>query len=177
MDASEPNSCDQNGQDMIKTWIRRLQPEDLDAVCALNALAFGGPEEAAIVRRLHADNDSLLSLVAHRDEELVAHIEFFRILISGKPSAVGLGPMSVAPRMQTRGIGSSLVRMGLMVMAGRGESLVFVLGHPEYYPKLGFSADLATAFDAPWSGPAFMAQAVNPGAPESGELTYPAAFG
>ena len=162
---------------MNKTWIRRLKPEDLDTVALLNTLAFGGPEEAAIVRKLHANHESLLSLVAHRDDELVGHIEFFRILIGGKPSAVGLGPMSVKPDMQGRGIGSSLVRMGLLVMAGRGESIVFVLGHPEFYAKLGFSADLARPFQAPWSGPAFMALAVNPGAPEAGELTYPAAFG
>ena len=162
---------------MNKTWIRRLKPEDLDTVAALNTHAFGGTDEAAIVRHLHADHNSLLSLVAHRHDELVGHIEFFRILIGGKPSAVGLGPMSVLPEVQGRGIGSSLVRMGLLVMAGRGESIVFVLGHPEFYTKLGFSADLAKPFEAPWSGPAFMAQAVNPGAPVEGELTYPAAFG
>ncbi len=162
---------------MNKTWIRRHKSEDMNAIVSLNRLAFGGSEEAGIVRKLHANHESLLSLVAHRDDALVAHIEFFRILIDGKPSAVGLGPMSVSPDMQRRGIGSSLVRMGLLVMAGRGESLVFVLGHPEFYSILGFSADLAKPFRAPWSGPAFMAQAINPGAPESGELTYPAAFG
>ena len=48
---------------MKEAWIRRLQPEDLDAVAALHTEVFGGPDEAAIVRRLHADNDSLLSLV------------------------------------------------------------------------------------------------------------------
>ncbi len=148
-----PCCCDQNGHNMNKTWIRRFKSEDIDAVADLNTLAFGGTEEAGIVRKL------------------------FRILINGKPSAVGLGPVSVRPDLQRRGIGSSLIRMGLLVMAGRGESLVFVLGHPDFYSSLGFSADLAKPFRAPWSGPAFMAQAINPGAPESGELTYPAAFG
>ena len=103
-----PCCCDQNGHQMNKTWIRRLKPEDLDKVAALNTLAFGGTEEASIVRHLHADHDSLLSLVTHRGDELVGHIEFFRILIGGKPSAVGLGPMSVLPELQGRGIGSSL---------------------------------------------------------------------
>lgn len=172
-----PCCCDQNGHNMNKTWIRRFKSEDIDAVADLNTLAFGGTEEAGIVRKLHANHESLLSLVAHRDDVLVTHIELFRILINGKPSAVGLGPLSVRPDLQRRGIGSSLIRMGLLVMAGRGESLVFVLGHPEFYSSLGFSADLAKPFRAPWSGPAFMAQAINPGAPESGELTYPAAFG
>jgi len=162
---------------MKEAWIRRLQPEDLDAVASLNTEVFGGPEEAAIVRRLHADNDSLLSLVVHRQEQLAGHIEFFRILIDGQPSAVGLGPMCLKPEAQGRGIGSALVRMGLTVMNGRGESIVFVLGHPEFYTRLGFSAEAAAPFRAPWSGPAFMAQVINPGAPVSGELTYPAAFG
>ena len=162
---------------MNRTWFRRLQPEDMDAVAALNAEAFGGPAEAAIVRRLHAANDCLLSLVAHREEQLVGHMELFRILIDGQPAAAGLGPMCVKPGAQTRGIGGALVRMGLLVMAGRGESLVFVLGHSGYYPKFGFAPEAALPFRAPWSGPCFMAQAINPGAPESGELTYPAAFG
>ena len=162
---------------MNETWIRRLQPEDLDAVAALNTEAFGRPDEAAVTRRLHAGQDTLLSLVAHRHEDLVGHIEFFRILVDGQPAAVGLGPMCVKPDVQGRGIGGGLVRMGLVLMAGRGESMVFVLGHPDYYPKFGFSAAAAAPFRAPWSGPAFMAQAINPAAPEPGELTYPAAFG
>jgi len=162
---------------MKEAWIRRLQPEDLDAVASLNTEVFGSPEEAAIVRRLHADNDSLLSMVVHRQGQLIGHIEFFRILIDGQPSAVGLGPMCLKQEAQDRGIGSALVRMGLTVMTGRGESIVFVLGHPEFYTRIGFSAEAAAPFRAPWSGPAFMAQVINPGAPAGGELTYPAAFG
>ena len=161
---------------MNETWIRRLQPEDIDAVAALNTEAFGRPDEAAITRRLHADHDTLLSLVAHRHDAMVAHIEFFRILIDGDPAGVGLGPMCVKPDMQGRGIGSALVSTGLTVMVGQGESLVFVLGHPDFYKRFGFSAAVASPFRAPWSGPSFMAQAINPGAPESGDLTYPAAF-
>jgi putative acetyltransferase len=163
---------------MNKTWIRRLQAADLDAVSELNSLAFNGSEEAAIVRRLPADQDSLLSLVAHRDHDLVAHIEFFRILIDGKPAAVGLGPDEREARpCRGGGIGSGLIRMGLIPLEARAETIVFVLGHPDYYPKFGFSAAAAAPFSAPWSGPAFMAKAINPGAPEAGELTYPAAFG
>lgn len=162
---------------MTETWMRLTRPEDMDAIVALNDAAFGGKEEGAITRRLHADGDSLLSLIAHRNEEIVGHIEFFRILIDGQPSAVGLGPMSVKPGVQGQGIGAGLVRMGLIPLSARAETIVFVLGHPDYYPKFGFSAEAAAPFTAPWSGPAFMAKVINPGAPEAGELTYPAAFG
>lgn len=162
---------------MTDTWIRLTRSEDMDAVAALNTDAFGGPDEAAITRRLHADGDSLLSLVATRNEEIIGHIEFFRILIDGKPAAVGLGPMSVKPEVQGQGVGSGLIRMGLIPLEARAESIVFVLGHPDYYPKFGFSSAAAALFRAPWSGPAFMAKIINPGAPQAGELTYPAAFG
>jgi putative acetyltransferase len=162
---------------MTDTWMRLTRPEDMDGVAALNNEAFGSPDEAVITRRLHADGDSLLSLVATRNEEIVGHIEFFRILIDGNSSAIGLGPMSVKPGLQGQGIGSGLIRMGLIPLEARAETIVFVLGHPDYYPKFGFSAAAAAPFSAPWSGPAFMAKAINPGAPEAGELTYPAAFG
>ena len=162
---------------MNETWIRRLQPEDMDAIAALNTECFGGPSEAAITRRLHAANDAQLSLIAHRQNDVVGHIEFFRVLIDGMPSGIGLGPMCVKPEVQGRGIGSGLVRMGLLALGGRGESIVFVLGDPDYYGRFGFTAAAAAPFRAPWSGPAFMARPINPGAPASGELTYPAAFG
>ncbi|MEZ5967513.1 MAG: N-acetyltransferase [Hyphomonas sp.] len=162
---------------MTDTWMRLSRPEDMDAIVALNDAAFGGKEEGAITRQLHADGDSLLSLIAHQNEEVVGHIEFFRILIDGQPAGVGLGPMSVRRGVQGQGIGSGLIRMGLIPLSARAETIVFVLGHPDYYPKFGFSAEAAKPFRAVWSGPAFMAKVINPGAPEAGELTYPAAFG
>ncbi|MFT5776120.1 GNAT family N-acetyltransferase [Hyphomonas sp.] len=162
---------------MTETWTRNLRLDDMDAVAALNRASFGRSAEAKITRRLHKDGDSLLSLVAHQHEEIVGHIEFFRILIDGQPEATGLGPMCVKPDVQRRGIGAGLVRMGLVILGGREERIVFVLGHEPYYPKFGFSAETAAPFKAAWSGPAFMAQVINPGAPEAGELTYPPAFG
>ncbi len=161
---------------MTETWMRLLKPDDMDAVAALNREAFGGKAEAAITRRLHADGDAQFSMVAHRDDVLVGHAEFFRILIDGQPSAIGLGPMCTRPGMQNQGIGSGLVRMGLLALGGRNETIVFVLGHPAFYPRFGFSAEAAAPFTAPWSGASFMACHINPGAPASGTLTYPAAF-
>ena len=46
--------------------------------------------------------------------------------------------MSVRPDRQRAGIGSALVRAGLAAADARGEPLVLVLGHPEYYPRFGF---------------------------------------
>lgn len=158
-------------------WYRPSRPEYMDAIAAVNEAAFGGPEEARITRALHADGDSVLSLVATGNTEIVGHIEFFRILIDGAPVGVGLGPMSVLPELQKAGVGAKLIRLGLSALEGAGETLVFVLGHDTYYPKFGFSEVAASPFTAPWSGPNFMALRLGQGAPEAGTLTYPKAFG
>jgi putative acetyltransferase len=52
--------------------------------------------------------------------------------------AFGLGPMSVLPEFQNRGIGSTLVREGLEACKRQGCEIVVVLGHVEYYPRFGF---------------------------------------
>lgn len=161
---------------MIDFWTRPARPEDMDAIAALNDAAFGGPDEARITRRLNADGDSLVSLVADTETGIVGHIEFFRILIDGKPTGAGLGPMSAKPGRQRAGIGSYLIRTGLEELDMLGETIVFVLGHDTYYPKFGFEAETAKPFTAPWSGPHFMAIRLAPGGPASGALTYPKAF-
>lgn len=149
----------------------------MDAIAALNEAAFGGADEVRITRQLHADGDSLVSLVAETDAGIVGHIEFFRILIDGRPDGAGLGPMSALPGRQRSGIGSYLVRAGLEELDDLRETIVFVLGHADYYPRFGFDEETARPFRAAWSGPHFMAQRLAPGGPASGTLTYPRAFG
>lgn len=158
-------------------WIRRARAEDMDAVVALSDAAFGGADEGRILRQLHADGDSLLSLVAVDGEAIAGHIEFFRIWIDGAPIGAGLGPMSARPGQQKQGIGGALIRLGLTALEGAGEKIVFVLGHDTYYPKFGFTEAAARPFSAAWSGPHFMALHLGEGGPAGGALTYPAAFG
>ncbi len=42
------------------------------------------------------------------------------------------------PAYQSRGIGSDLVRAGLVELRKAGHVIVVVLGHPDYYPRFGF---------------------------------------
>lgn len=161
----------------VNATIRATTTGDLDAVAALNDAAFGTPDEARITRQLHKDGDSLVSLVAEdEDGRLIGHIEFFRILVNGKDFAAGLGPMCAAPCKQRRGIGYALIKAGMPQVEQLGRQLVFVLGHPGYYPRFGFNPAVAARYDAPWSGEAFMAIELFETAPRSGTLTYPAAF-
>jgi putative acetyltransferase len=166
---------------MTRFFTRFARPDDMNAIAALSdeafGLAFNSHDESRLIRELHADGDSLLSLVAEADDgRIVGHIEFFRILIDDKPVAAGLGPMSAKPGMQRTGIGSYLIRTGLEELDMLGETIVFVLGHHKYYPRFGFDTETARPFTSPWSGPHFMAIRLGEGGPASGTLTYPRAF-
>ena len=117
-------------------------------------------------------------MVAELDGRVVAHALFYFVGVHGKLGAVGLGPMSVDPGMQREGVGQSLARFGLAVCDRANVPIVFVLGHPEYYPKFGFSREATKGFDSPWAdSPAFMALRLKYGPPMSGRLIFPKAFG
>jgi putative acetyltransferase len=112
---------------------------------------------------------------------VMGHIFFSRIQIetpNAYVSAVSLAPMAVTPTWQRRGVGSELVRRGLEECRARGERIVSVLGHAEYYPRFGFSADLAIPLDGPHAGPEWMALELAPGALDgvSGKVRYAEAF-
>jgi len=122
--------------------IRQERPEDAAAIRQVNEQAFGQAEEADIVDALRRRGAFTLSLVAILADQVVGHILFTPVTIdSGNSSfeALGLGPMAVLPPYQKMGIGSKLIRAGLDQCRQAGHGIVVVLGHPEYYPRFGFS--------------------------------------
>lgn len=54
---------------------------------------------------------------------------------------MGLGPLAVLPEHQGQGISSQLVEAGLAESRQAGHEVAIVLGHPEYYPRIGFVPD------------------------------------
>lgn len=162
--------------------VRAETDSDREAVRQVNVLAFGGPDEADLVERLRIDGCVLASLVAVNQERVVGHILFTRMTVRtlrGDVNAVALAPMAVLPDHQRRQIGSTLMREGIRALREAGEQIVLVVGHPAFYPRFGFSADRTRDLHSPFSGPAFMALELRPGALEgvAGEVRYPAAFG
>lgn len=161
--------------------IRDEDPNDCDAIRKLNQMAFQGDQESQLVDDLRRDGAVILSLVAVEDDKVVGHILFSDLLIeieSAVLSALALAPMAVAPRSQRQGIGSALVRRGLAVCREQGHRIVVVLGHPDYYPRFGFSTALAKNLRGPYSGDAWMALELVPGALDGakGTVRYPKAF-
>ena len=166
----------------------RIRVESTDSadecatVRAVNEAAFGGSDEADLVDKLRGSDHSLISLVDELESGIVGHIMFSRMWIntsSGLTSAVALAPVAVLPRHQRKGIGSLLVQHGLKLLRGRGERIVIVVGHPDYYPRFGFSTDGAKSLESPFPREAFMAMELHTGALEGvqGSVVYPPAFG
>ena len=121
--------------------IRDETPEDYAGVYRANVLAFGQQGEAALVERLRGACE-YVSLVAVDDDGVVGHIFFSPVTVESEGAtfeAAGLGPMAVLPGRQNQGVGSALVRRGLEECLRRGHEVVFVLGHPEFYPRFGFT--------------------------------------
>jgi putative acetyltransferase len=159
--------------------IRPERTDDTAAIRNVLAAAFAGTAEAGLVERLRRDGDLVLALVAEEDGAVHGHVAFPRLSVeggAGTHSVVGLAPVGVAPQRQRRGIGSALIREGHRRLAGLGESLVFVLGHAAYYPRFGYSVDVAAPFESAYSGPHFMALRLDENAPRAGKVRYPAAF-
>lgn len=166
----------------VITQIRDETAADHAAVRALNLAAFDGAGEADLVHRLRRRASPLVSLVAERRGDIVGHILFSPVELDGHPGlrAMGLAPMAVHPDWQRRGIGKELVRNGIGWCASLGFEAVFVLGHPEYYPRFGFRPasgyGISSEYDAP--DEAFMALELEPGAllDLHGMLRYHEAF-
>lgn len=70
---------------------------------------------------------------------VVGHIAFSPITISdGTPEWYGLGPVSVLPEYQRQGIGKTLITEGLARLQAMGARGCCLVGHPDYYDKVGF---------------------------------------
>jgi putative acetyltransferase len=160
---------------------REEEPGDYAQIERVVRSAFGGDLESGLVNHLRNDGLVIVSLVAVQDDMIVGHILFSDIPIEterGAVLAVSLAPLAVSPKFQRKGIGSALVRRGLELCRERGRTIVIVVGHPEYYPRFGFSSELARNFQSPHSGDCWMALELVPGALNGvcGTVRYPKAF-
>lgn len=121
--------------------IRTETKNDVDAISKLNTLVFGQENEARLVEQLRDSGALTSSVVAVVNDEVIGHLAISPVTIKDDDkvyNALGLGPMCVAPSYQRQGIGKQLIHYWLDNLVQASDSLVVVLGHPEYYPKFGF---------------------------------------
>lgn len=156
--------------------IRKTVKTEKSEIINVHIQAFGeekGPEIGELVRELLEDQTALprLSLAAVEHDAIVGHILFTKVTIVGATrdvSAQILAPLAVLPEAQNKGVGVLLIEEGLNELRKSGVKLVFVLGHPGYYPRCGFTPAGVHGFEAPYVIPeehsgAWMVQELFPG--------------
>lgn len=156
--------------------IRKSINADITEIINVHVQAFGkekGPEIGQLVNDLFDDKTAVpvLSLVAVENGIIVGHILYTKVKIIGATEGLHaqiLAPLAVLPEAQSKGVGVQLVNEGLNDLKKSGVKLVFVLGHPGYYPRCGFTPAGNHGYVAPYFIPeehsgAWMVQELVPG--------------
>ena len=127
-----------------KIVIRNETDADIGAITEVTVAAFktlkiSNHTEQFIIEALRAAKALTVSLVAEVDGHVIGHIAFSPVNISdGTQNWYGLGPVSVLPEYQRKGIGKSLIKEGLSQLKELNAQGCCLVGHPDYYKKLGF---------------------------------------
>lgn len=138
-----------------KIIIVKTSDKDLKDIIEVEKQAFGQDEEADLVKLLLKDKTAqpVLSLLAIYNNKAIGHILFTKAgvkEINNSPLMHILAPLAVIPDFQKQGIGGLLIKKGLEKLKEIGSTMVFVLGHMDYYPRHGFTPDAAKlGFTAP----------------------------
>jgi putative acetyltransferase len=127
-----------------KIVIRNETHDDVYAITEVTIAAFktlpiSNHTEQFIIESLRAAKALTVSLVAEMNGRVIGHIAFSPVTISdGTPNWYGLGPVSVLPEHQRRGIGNALIKEGLSRLKDIRAQGCCLVGHPDYYKKFGF---------------------------------------
>jgi putative acetyltransferase len=120
---------------------------------------------------LRKANALTISLAAEQSGQVVGHIASPVTISDGTSGWFGLGPVSVFPPVQIRGIGRALIEHGLSLLRERGAAGCVLLGKPPFYQRFGFAnKSRLVLFGAPQEF--FLALSFGSGSPQ-GEVTYP----
>jgi putative acetyltransferase len=124
--------------------IRSERLEDYAAIAEIHYRAFDNKESIPMIVALHRQRpvfDPRFSLVAEQDGAIVGHVLFspqtFRIL-GQSVSALVLSPVAVDPAHQKKGFGRALIEAGHTIARTTDYKFSLLLGHPTYYPHLGY---------------------------------------
>jgi len=141
----------------MKINIRPETPQDYSSVelltwhAFLDFIATDEPKRQAhdvdehlLVRNMRGSPSFVpeLAYVAELDGELVGNIMYTLSKVVGEPgdehTVLTIGPVSVLPRYQSKGIGTTLMEYTIDRAIELGYRAIILYGHPEYYPRFGF---------------------------------------
>jgi len=136
----------------LNVQIRQTTDADLNDILLVEREAFNKDKEAELTKDMLFDPTAkpLTSLLAYVDGHPAGHILFTTAHLTCNPAVKVsiLAPLAVVPKFQRQGVGAALIEKGLEILQQLGVDLVFVLGHPTYYPRFGFLPAGKCGFEA-----------------------------
>ena len=121
--------------------IRHESEEDIASIRELHEQAFEQSVEADIVDALRKNCKDIISLVADDNGKVIGHVLFSPAEILGPHGVLkgmALAPMAVLPDMRRKGVGTRLVKHGMVQLMRAGCPFIIVVGRPDYYSHFGF---------------------------------------
>jgi len=135
----------------VTSLIRPEEPGDCPAIYDLTRRAFApmpfaAGDEQDLVNALRDAGVLSLSLVAEQNGEIIGHIALSPATHeSGEEDWFVLGPISVEPAHQRRGVGGALIAEAKAWMKANKARGCVLVGDPSYYPRHGFLPAFAHA--------------------------------
>lgn len=128
----------------LNIQVRNESKDDAEQIHLVTVRAFqDAPHtdhtEQFIVKALREADALFPSLVAESKGHIIGHVAISPVRISDDtPNWLGLGPISVLPEYQGKGVGSKLMEHAIAEIREQGAAGCVVLGDPDYYGRFGF---------------------------------------
>jgi putative acetyltransferase len=155
-------------------------PADVDVINDLTTrafapMSFSDGTEPQVIKRLRERQELTLSLLAVNDAgRILGHVAFSPVQIPGLSKWYGLGPISVEPAHQRKGIGRAMVTKAIRDLRKIGARGITLIGNPAVYGPMGFvSHGHLTHGDLP---PHLVQHMTLSGDDPAGELRFSPAF-
>ena len=160
--------------------IRKEQPSDVQSIHEVTVAAFLEAQhtdhtEQFIVKALRESGRLSISLIADDEGNVVGHVALSPVTISDSTDSwYGLGPISVLPKKQGKGIGSKLMSSAIQEFKNIGAKGCVLLGDPSYYHRFGFKP--RDGLVLPGAPPEYFQALVFQGDLPQGSVAYHEAF-
>lgn len=160
--------------------IRKEASTDVPAVEAVTVAAFQNAAhtshtEQFIIAELRKAGQLSVSFVADDSGAVIGHVAVSPVSISdGTTGWFGLGPISVVPAYQGKGVGAQLMEQAIAELRALGASGCVVLGEPSYYSRFGFKAEPSLVL--PEVPPEYFQAILFSGSLPSGTVSYHESF-